>query len=115
MNGLGHVFVGLDEIVTCHFLFELPWKYFEQSINEFSFLVDQIGGMLVEIILPTPDVLLDVVLRGAPAPIVEESTSAHLDEHMVTLVLKEHRLPQCTSIALLAIGLSMSSLIVDGL
>ena len=77
---------------TGHYLLDLPWKYFEQSIRQFLFIVDQIGGMFVAIILPTPDVLLDVVLHGASAPIVEKTVSA-LDEYMITFVRKEHRLP----------------------
>ena len=71
LNGLDHVLVRLDEFITGHFLFEHLWKYFEQSIEEFLFIADQVGGMLVEIILPPPEVLLDVVLPGASALIVE--------------------------------------------
>ena len=90
LNGLKKSVVSIDDFVTSHFPLELLWKYFEQSIKEFLFIVERIGGMLVEIISPTPDVL---GLHGASAPIVEKSTSARLGEHMVTLVFKEHRIP----------------------
>ena len=70
---------------------------------------------LKKVLLPTPDVLLDVVLHGAPAPAFEESTTTHFDEHVVPLVLKKHRLPDSKPVALSAVGPSTSSFVVDGI
>ena len=46
--------------------------------------------MLVRVLLSTPDMLLNVVLHGASALVVEESTTTHLHEHVVSLMLEKH-------------------------
>ena len=111
LNGLNLVLVSLGTFITSHFIFELLGKYVEQSIEELRFIVDQVGGLVVEMFLSHLDALLDVVLHGASAPVVEESTSTHLNEHGVTLVLKAHRLPTGKSIALFSIGPCTSSFV----
>ena len=68
LKGLNRVLVSLDELSTGHFLPELLRKHFERSIEELLFVVFHVGGMFVDMFLPTPDVLLDVVLHGASVP-----------------------------------------------
>ena len=59
--------------------------------------------------------LLDVVLHGAPAPLIEESTTTQFDEHVVPLMLNNFCFAESKSVALFAIGPSMSSFVVDGI
>ena len=114
LDGPGDVLVHPHELVTGHLFFEPFWKFVRHSVEEILFVVRQIIGMLVEILLSARDVLLDIVLRRASAPVAEESTSSHLDEYMVDFTLKEHGPSRTKSIALFAIRPSMYSFVVDG-
>ena len=69
MNSLDDILVIIDDLFTGNLFLMFLRSDFEQTVEELLFVIDQVGGVLVQVLLPTPDVLLKVVLHGAsPLP-----------------------------------------------